>query len=190
MAQLLLNCCSIDSMENSNAFGRGNRGKDPQAVSSAQGSRAIRHRAGAAGAEDCAMARHIRDYFRVCAQSRIDAGRRHGGGFGFVVLGRGRGDNLGGAAGDHCLYDHCNRRGRLRIAGASLDAHGLWPARSQMGPLVFAYDRLDLLVRLPDRGGLPRGRRNPRPLDRNGAFAGHDQRHFCRSAGDRRDYRL
>src|ERR1700745_1408697 len=84
MAWLLLHCCSIDPMENSNAFGRGNRGKDPQAVSPAQGGRAIRHRAGPAGAEDGAMARHIRDYFWVRAQSRIDAGRRHGRGFWFV----------------------------------------------------------------------------------------------------------
>ena len=190
MARLLLNRCFIHLMENSDAFGRGNRGKDPQAVSPTQGGRAIRHRAGAAGAQDGAMARHIRNYFWVRAQSRIDAGRLHGRGFGFVILGRGRSDNLGSAAGDHRLYDHRNCRGRLRVAGASLDAHGLWPARRQMGALVSAHDRLDLLVRVPDRRRLARGCRDPRPVDRNVAFAGHSQRHLRGAAGDCRDHRL
>ena len=52
------------------------------------------------------------------------------------------------------------------IARPSLDAHGLRPARRQMGALLSAHDRIDLLVRISDRGGLARGRRNPRSVDR------------------------
>ena len=177
-------------VENSNAYGHGNQGKNPSAISSAQGGRAIRHRAGPARAEDGAMARHICDYFRLCAQSRINAGRRHGGGLGIVVLGRGRSDHQRGAARDDRLYDHRDRRRRLRVAGSSLDAHGLWLARREVGAVVPAHDRVDLLVRLSDRRRLARRRGDTRPVDRNRALTRRGQRHLRGSAGDRRDNRL
>ena len=71
------------------------------------------------------------------------------------------------AARDHCLCHHRNRRGRLRVARLSLDAHGLWLARREMGALVSAHDCLNVLVRLSDRRGLPRGRGDPGSVDRN-----------------------
>ena len=77
-----------------------------------------------------------------------------------------------------------------RLPGQVFDAHGLWLARCKMGAVVSAHNRLDLLVRLPDCGRLPRRRRDPRPLDRNPTFVGGGQRHLCRAAGDRRDHRL
>ena len=102
---------------------------------------------------------------------------------GLSFLGSGRGHHRRRIVGDHRLYDHRDRRRRLWPAGPGLDAHGLWSARRQMGAVVSANDRLDLLVRLSDRGGLAGSRRNPRPLDRDAAFAGRGQpdlRRICR----------
>src|SRR5487761_727147 len=76
--------------EKKDAYGHGNRGKDPPALSSAQGGRAIRHRAGAERIEDRALARHICNHLRFRAQPRLDPGRRSGGGVGAVVPGCGR----------------------------------------------------------------------------------------------------
>src|SRR5205085_3619451 len=158
--------------EDGHAYSRRNRRTDTAAVSPAQRSRAIRHRAGSLRTKDRPLARYICDYLRVCAQSRIDAGRRHGRSFGTVVLGSNWGNHQRSAARDDRLHDHGNRGCRLWLAGPGIDAHGLWVAWSQVGPVVPAHDCLDLLVCLSDRGGLPRRRGDTRPLDRDAAFTG------------------
>ncbi len=57
-------------------------------------------------------------------------------------------------------------------------------------PSFLRTHRLDLLVRLSDRGRVAGGRRDPRPLDRDPAFAGRGQPHLRRAAGGGRDHRL
>ena len=94
------------------------------------------------------------------------------------------------AAGYHRLHDHGHGRRRFRGAGPGLDPHGLWHPRRQVGAFAAAHARLDLLVRLPDRGRVLGGGGDPRPLDRNPAFAGRGQPDLCRAAGCGRDHRL